>query len=41
VQRTLAVARRGYVIENGRVALHGSAEALAQDPKIRLAYLGL
>jgi branched-chain amino acid transport system ATP-binding protein len=41
VQRTLDVAHRGYVIENGRVALEGDAADLAQDPKIRQAYLGL
>jgi len=41
VQRTLAVAGRGYVIENGRVALQGAAGDLARDPNIRQAYLGL
>jgi branched-chain amino acid transport system ATP-binding protein len=41
VQRTLAVARDGYVIENGRVAMRGDAAALAGDPRIRQAYLGL
>jgi branched-chain amino acid transport system ATP-binding protein len=41
VQRTLAVADRGYVIENGRVAFQGVAGELARDPKIRQAYLGL
>jgi branched-chain amino acid transport system ATP-binding protein len=41
VQRTLAVVRDGYVIENGRVAMRGDAAALAGDPRIRQAYLGL
>jgi branched-chain amino acid transport system ATP-binding protein len=41
VQRTLAVARDGYVIENGRVAMRGDAASLAGDPRIRQAYLGL
>jgi branched-chain amino acid transport system ATP-binding protein len=41
VRRTLDVARRAYVIENGRVALEGDAGELAEDPKIRQAYLGL
>ncbi len=41
VRRTLGVARRAYVIENGRVALEGDAGELAEDPKIRQAYLGL
>jgi branched-chain amino acid transport system ATP-binding protein len=37
----LEVADRGYVLENGQVALSGSAEALAQDPQVRQAYLGI
>jgi len=41
VRRTLDLARRGYVIENGRVAMAGEAAALAGDPRIREAYLGL
>jgi branched-chain amino acid transport system ATP-binding protein len=41
VQRTLEVAHYGYVVENGRVALRGSAADLAGDAKIRRAYLGL
>jgi branched-chain amino acid transport system ATP-binding protein len=41
VRRTLDVARRAYVIENGRVVLEGAAADLAEDPKIRQAYLGL
>ena len=41
VRRTLDVARRAYVIDNGRVALEGDAGELAEDPKIRQAYLGL
>ena len=41
VNRTLAVADFGYVIENGRVATQGSAGDLADDPLIKQAYLGL
>jgi len=41
VRRTLDAARRAYVIENGRVVLEGAAADLAEDPKIRQAYLGL
>ena len=41
VRRTLDLAQRGYVIENGRVAMAGEAAALAGDPRIREAYLGL
>ena len=36
----LRVADRGYVLENGEVAVHGSAEALLHDPAVRRAYLG-
>ena len=41
VNRTLAVADFGYVIENGRVAARGEARRLADDPAIKQAYLGL
>jgi branched-chain amino acid transport system ATP-binding protein len=41
VRRTLRVAHHGYVIENGRVAAEGAANALEGDPQIRQAYLGL
>jgi branched-chain amino acid transport system ATP-binding protein len=37
----LEVAQRGYVIETGRVKMQGECKALAQDPSIRAAYLGL
>jgi branched-chain amino acid transport system ATP-binding protein len=36
----LQVATRGYVLETGAVALAGSASELANDPKVRAAYLG-
>jgi branched-chain amino acid transport system ATP-binding protein len=36
----LAVADRGYVLENGRVVLAGSATELKQDARVREAYLG-
>jgi branched-chain amino acid transport system permease protein len=36
----LAVADRGYVLENGRVAHAGPAERLRGDPAIERAYLG-
>jgi branched-chain amino acid transport system ATP-binding protein len=41
VRRTLSVAQYGYVVENGRVATHGTARNFADDPRIRQAYLGL
>lgn len=36
----LQVAYRGYVLETGAIALAGSASELANDPKVRAAYLG-
>lgn len=37
----LEAADRGYVLENGRVALSGRAAELKDDPAIRKAYLGI
>ena len=39
--QTLAIARRGYIIENGAVAMQGAARDLANDPDLRKNYLGL
>jgi branched-chain amino acid transport system ATP-binding protein len=36
----LNVADYGYVLENGRVATHGPAEQLKNDPLVKAAYLG-
>jgi branched-chain amino acid transport system ATP-binding protein len=41
VQQSLAAANDAYVIENGRVAMQGRARDIADDPRIRQAYLGL
>jgi branched-chain amino acid transport system ATP-binding protein len=41
VARSLAISQRGYVIENGRVALEDDAAILLTNPDIRKAYLGL
>jgi branched-chain amino acid transport system ATP-binding protein len=41
VALTLDVAERGYVLEQGKVVLEGPASALAQDPRVREAYLSL
>ncbi len=40
VQIALERADRGYVIENGRIVLSGSAKALMNIPEVRAAYLG-
>jgi len=36
----LAVADYGYVLENGRISLHGPAVKLRNDPGVKAAYLG-
>jgi branched-chain amino acid transport system ATP-binding protein len=38
---SLKLASRGYVLENGRITLAGSGEALLGDDRVRQAYLGL
>jgi len=38
---TLQIATRGYVLENGTVALSGEGPALLRDPHVRRAYLGV
>ena len=37
----LEIARRAYVLENGRITLSGDADELAKQPSLRKAYLGL
>jgi branched-chain amino acid transport system ATP-binding protein len=37
----LKVSDRAYVLETGRVALHGPAKKVAKDPKVIQAYLGM
>ena len=37
----LAIAERAYVLEMGRVALQGTGQSVAEDPRVRKAYLGL
>ena len=36
----LSVCHYAYVLENGEIKLHGSADKLANDPAVREAYLG-
>jgi len=40
-RRSLAIADRAYLLENGRIAGQGTAAALAGDPAVQKAYLGL
>ena len=41
VRRTLAMAHRGYVLENGRIVLEGTGPDLLKNDHVRHAYLGL
>ncbi|SLN10550.1 ABC transporter ATP-binding protein [Oceanibacterium hippocampi] len=41
VSASLRLSSRAYVLENGRVVAEGASAELANDPRIRQAYLGL
>ena len=41
VFHSLKIADRGYVLENGEIALSGSGQQLLENPHIRKTYLGL
>jgi len=41
IVQSLEIASRAYVIENGVVAIAGSAEEVGNDPDLRRVYLGL
>lgn len=36
----LRLANKGYVLETGRVVIHGDSEALLKNPQLKAAYLG-
>ncbi len=40
VERALALAHRGYVLESGRTVLHGRSEELLRSPEVRRIFLG-
>jgi branched-chain amino acid transport system ATP-binding protein len=39
-RQALKIASRAYVLESGRIALSGPAQALVQDTRVQAAYLG-
>jgi branched-chain amino acid transport system ATP-binding protein len=41
VSRALSLVRRAYVLESGKVIMHGSSAELANNEQVRAAYLGL
>jgi branched-chain amino acid transport system ATP-binding protein len=41
VDAALRIARRGYVLENGRIVASGPSRELLEDPRVREAYLGV
>jgi branched-chain amino acid transport system ATP-binding protein len=41
VKQTLTIADRAYVLENGRIVLHGTGETLLNDEHVKSAYLGV
>jgi branched-chain amino acid transport system ATP-binding protein len=41
VVQSLAIAHRGYVMENGRFTVSGPAKSLLDDPELKRSYLGM
>jgi branched-chain amino acid transport system ATP-binding protein len=41
VSRALSLVSRAYVLESGKVILHGSSEELANNKQVQAAYLGI
>lgn len=41
VELSLSLSNRGYVLENGQIAMEGRGEELLQNPHIRKVYLGI
>ncbi|AJQ26282.1 ABC transporter ATP-binding protein [Pelosinus fermentans] len=40
VRQALKIAKYAFVLETGRISLHGQAEDIAKDPRVMEAYLG-
>jgi branched-chain amino acid transport system ATP-binding protein len=40
-EKALAIAERGYVLDLGSIAAHGTAQDLLRDDRVRQAYLGV
>lgn len=40
VRKALKIANRGYVIENGKITIQGTAQELLNNPEVKKAYLG-
>ena len=41
VVQSLAIAHRGYVLENGAIALAGRASELLENPNLKRSYFGI
>jgi len=41
VRRALKIADRGYVLDRGRITMRGRGQELLDDPRIKVAYLGI
>jgi branched-chain amino acid transport system ATP-binding protein len=41
VSRALSLVQRAYVLESGRVIMHGNSEELANNKQVQAAYLGI
>jgi len=40
VRQTLALVDRAYVLESGRILVHGTSDVVLHSPEARRAYLG-
>ena len=41
VSRALTLVQRAYVLESGKVIMHGTSAGLANNKQVRVAYLGI